>query len=133
MFEEFLNSQRSIVELALELALFFILVQASIKFFEVSFMSERKTFAEIVEMEREIEFNSKFSVFVFQHFAGEHLNIVNYKFNDEEKLYVSSKIRENLEEFYNSTDSRKTEIVNRVFSETLQWLREREARRVSEQ
>ena len=133
MFEEFLNSQRSIVELALELALFFILVQASIKFFEVLFMSERKTFAEIVEIEQKIEFNSKFSVFVFQRFASEHLNIVNYKFNDKEKLYVSSKIRENLKKFYNSTDSQKTEIINRVFSETLQWLREREARRISEQ
>src|SRR5271163_4213395 len=113
MFEDFyLNSQRSIVKLSLELALFFILIQASIKFFETSFMSERKTFKDVAEMEQEIEFNSKFSVFVFQSFVGEHLNIINYKFDDEEKLYVGSKIHENLEEFYNSTTNlQTTEIV----------------------
>ena len=135
MFEDFyLNSQRSIVELSLELALFFILIQTSIKFFETSFMSERKTFKDVAEMEQEIEFNSKFSVFVFQSFVGEHLNIINYKFDDEEKLYVGSKIHENLEEFYNSTtNSQKTEIVNRIFSETVKWLKEKEARRESKQ
>jgi hypothetical protein len=138
MFGEFcLNSQRPIIELSIELAILFTLTRAFIKFIENLIMSqnheEERALERIAKLEQEIELKSKFLMFALQKMIGEHLNIINYKFSEEERSYVDSKIRENQKESYTLTESQCDENMKNLFSDIMQWINEREARRETNQ